>query len=93
MPCWEQREPNTATWERPPCLFWDDSIPTLRQFVAVMQRWPGLPEELRRATLSALQPDAYVKVQEAAVAFYVRSFVSKYHRLPVPPAVCLANWL
>ena len=59
----------------------------------VMQRWPGLPEELRRVTLSALQPDAYVKVQEAAVAFYVRSFVSKYHRLPVPPAVCPANWL
>lgn len=93
VPRWEQREPNTATWGRPPSLFWDDSIPTLRQFLAVMQRWPGLPEELRRVTLSALQPDAYVKVQEAAVAFYVRSFVSKYHRLPVPPAVCPANWL
>ena len=58
-----------------------------------MQRWPGLPEELRHVTLSALQPDAYVKVQEAAVAFYVRSFVSKFQRLPIPPAVCPANWL
>ena len=93
VPRWEQREPNTATWGRPPSLFWDDSIPTLRQFLAVMQRWPGLPDELRRVTLSALQPDTYAKVQEAVVAFYVRSFISKYHRLPVPPAVCPANWL
>ena len=91
-PRWEQGEPSTAEWERPPSLYWDNSIPTLRAFVAVMQRWPGLPEELRGVTLSALQPEVFERVQRAAVDFYVRSFVSLYHRLPVPPALRPMNW-
>ncbi|EPS95014.1 hypothetical protein FOMPIDRAFT_1054558 [Fomitopsis schrenkii] len=93
VPRWEQREPNTAVWTRPLCLFWDNSIATLRGVVAVMQCWPGLPEELKRATLSPLQPDVFTRVQRAAVDFYVRSFISTYHRLPVPPAVLPGNWL
>ena len=93
VPRWEQNEPNTASWVPPPSLFWDHSIPTLREVVAIMQRWPGLPEELRHVALSPLQPDVFTRVQRSAVDFYVSSFVSKYHRLPVPPALLPSNWL
>ena len=93
VPRWEQHEPNTASWERPPSLFWDLSIPTLREVVSIMQRWPSLPEGLRGVTLSPLEPDAFARVQRSAVDFYVRSFVSIYHRLPVPPALLPSDWL
>ena len=93
VPRWEQREPNTASWERPPSLFWDLSIPTLREVVSIMQRWPSLPEDLRGVTLSPLEPDVFARVQRSAVDFYVRSFVSVYHRLPVPPALLPSDWL
>lgn len=93
FPRWEQNEPNTASWVQPPSLFWDHSIPTLREVVAIMQRWPGLPEELRGVALSPLQPDVFTRVQRSAVNFYVRSFVSVYHRLPVPPALLPPQWL
>ena len=93
FPRWEQNEPNTASWVQPPSLFWDHSIPTLREVVAIMQRWPGLPEELRGVALSPLQPDVFTRVQRSAVNFYVHSFVSVYHRLPVPPALLPPQWL
>ena len=93
FPHWEQNEPNTASWVRPPSIFWDLSIPTLREVVTVMQCWPSLPEELRGVTLSALQLDVFTRVQRLVVEFYMRSFVSTYHRLPVPPALLPPNWL
>ena len=92
-PRWEQGKSSTVEWERPPSLYWDNSISTLCAFVTVMQRWPGLPEELRGVALSPLQPDVFTRVQRSAVNFYVRSFVSVYHRLPVPPALLPPQWL
>ncbi|KAI1784485.1 hypothetical protein LXA43DRAFT_1066736 [Ganoderma leucocontextum] len=74
-------------WVEPPQEGWEECRRYLKSFVEVLGRWEGLPSELRRADQRVMACDAneYARVLRAAVSFYVRTFVAKYERLPVPP--------
>ncbi|KAI0691933.1 hypothetical protein C8T65DRAFT_711463 [Cerioporus squamosus] len=65
---------------------WQNGEARLRAFVELMSKWAGLPAPLLATLqLSPWNDEQYEWVQIEAVDFYVRTFVSKYHRLPVPP--------
>ncbi|KAI0715494.1 hypothetical protein C8T65DRAFT_738586 [Cerioporus squamosus] len=65
---------------------WQDGEARLRAFLELMSKWAGFPESLLATLqLSPWSAEQYERVQDEAVKFYVRTFVSKYHRLPVPP--------
>ncbi|KAH9936584.1 uncharacterized protein B0H18DRAFT_867928 [Fomitopsis serialis] len=95
IPRWEQGERSSAVWLRPPQSGWHDAITTLVEFVEVMARWPQLPAELKVLPMSLFDHDEEVllRLQRAAVTFYVRSFVDTFHRLPTPPAQIPNEWL
>ncbi|KAH9829233.1 uncharacterized protein C8Q71DRAFT_718560 [Rhodofomes roseus] len=95
IPRWEQGERSTATWVCPPQGAWHQSVNTLVEFIGVMARWSGLPEELKRVVQGDFTPseDDFAKLQRSAVDFYVHRFVEIFNRLPTPPAVLPSNWL
>lgn len=66
---------------------WSECRWFLYGFTEMLQRWPGCPETLRGAHARVTECDGqeYGRISEAAVKFYVRTFVDKYERLPVPP--------
>ncbi|KAI9062144.1 hypothetical protein FKP32DRAFT_1574511 [Trametes sanguinea] len=67
---------------------WEACRRHLQAFVDILVRWPGCPDELRHAPPSAAMTcpaQEYSRMMYAAVDFYVRTFVLKYQRLPVPP--------
>ena len=51
-----------------------------------MSTWPGCPELLlAQLAISPWNHEQYEDVQNEAVVYYVQTFVSKYHRLPMVP--------
>ena len=88
VPDWEHGESLPRSWERPPHPQWLDAALFLENFVDVMRRWPGLPEQLKAMPASIIgDEDMFLTCQKLAVEFYVRCFVRAFHRLPIPPAV------
>ena len=83
----DEEQPPTFCWLSPPEDGWESSRPYLGAFVEVLESWPGRPSELRGAHQRLLQcsADEFTRILETAVAFYTRTFVSKYDRLPTPP--------
>ncbi|KAH9830169.1 uncharacterized protein C8Q71DRAFT_717264 [Rhodofomes roseus] len=94
-PCWENDETTRAQW-----TYSDDEADqsharsTLCELLAVIARWPGLPEELKVFPDAAMDwpSDKFTTVQRIAVEFYVHTFVRVFKRLPIPPAVVPVNW-
>ncbi|KAI9060391.1 hypothetical protein FKP32DRAFT_1578124, partial [Trametes sanguinea] len=76
-------------WGTPDHPQWRAAVPSLCSFVDVMSRWPDFPTLLLDdiATSEGWLVSDFNRVSRAAIAFYVRTFVQAYHRLPVPP-VC-----
>ena len=72
-------------WYTPPHDKWQTCREHLRTFARVLARWPNCPESIIQGSKGDLHEDEYRQVQREAVAFYVRTFVSTYYRLPVPP--------
>ena len=74
-------------WFAPPEEGWESSRLHLSAFVEVLSRWPGCPRELHGTYQQVLNcgGDQFSRTLEAAVTFYIRTFVSKFDRLPVPP--------
>ena len=76
-------------WTSPPDGDWELSRPHLRAFVELLSRWPGRPAELGEentiASLSECGPQDFMRVQTLAVTYYIRTFISKFQRLPTPP--------
>ncbi|RPD55069.1 hypothetical protein L227DRAFT_510622, partial [Lentinus tigrinus ALCF2SS1-6] len=75
-------------WSEPPEAGWEGCRPHLAAFVSVLARWPGAPPILQNAStiVQVCSPHQYTSILAAAVEFYVRTFVDRYGRLPVPPA-------
>ncbi|KAH9913612.1 uncharacterized protein B0H18DRAFT_887962 [Fomitopsis serialis] len=96
IPLWEQDGKSCASWVSPPHSQWAVARVTFRELLRVMARWPGLPDELKVSPPEAIieyQAEDYKRLQQSVLAFYVRSFVNVFHRLPVSPAVFPDNWL
>ncbi|KAI0665550.1 hypothetical protein C8Q78DRAFT_986253, partial [Trametes maxima] len=74
-------------WLVPPQPGWEDCRAHLQAFLDVLSRWPGYPKELHnvQVTNDACHQQQYCRVSDVAVAFYVKRFVTAYHRLPIPP--------
>lgn len=73
-------------WFRSSDPRWLEGEPRLRAFVEVMSTWPGCPELLlAQLAISPWNHEQYEDVQNEAVVYYVQTFVSKYHRLPMVP--------
>ncbi|KAI9068667.1 hypothetical protein FKP32DRAFT_1561202, partial [Trametes sanguinea] len=72
---------------------WEGCRRHLQAFINVLVRWPGCPDELRHSPSSAAMgcdaPD-YSRLLHLSIGFYVRTFIAKYHRMPVPPVRGLA---
>ncbi|KAJ3005969.1 hypothetical protein NUW54_g4111 [Trametes sanguinea] len=67
---------------------WEGCRRHMQAFINILVRWPGCPDELRHAPPSAaMDCDAqqYSRLMHVAIGFYVRTFIAKYHRMPVPP--------
>lgn len=75
-------------WHCPPEVGWEDTCVYLKRLIALMSRWPSLPEQLRidPSEVCACSERAYVATLHATADFYVRSFVRVYRRLPIVPA-------
>ena len=82
-------------WLEPPQEGWEACRKYLRVFVEVLDRWEGLPSELKGAYKLVMDcgADEYARILGAAVSFYVRMFVAKYERLPTPPVSLSLNLL
>ncbi|OJT03263.1 hypothetical protein TRAPUB_6130 [Trametes pubescens] len=74
-------------WSTPPDPSWRDVRQYLARFLAIMVRWPDTPQSLvdARVDHDDCTPDDFETVQCEAVAYYVRTFVAHFHRLPTPP--------
>ncbi|KAH9886428.1 hypothetical protein C8Q73DRAFT_658502 [Cubamyces lactineus] len=72
---------------------WRVGVPCLQRMVMLMRRWTDFPEALRQLPKDEEDWDVelYARVQAEVVGFYVRSFVSKFHRLPIPPIMYPIN--
>ncbi|RDX47048.1 hypothetical protein OH76DRAFT_1485096 [Lentinus brumalis] len=84
----EDEQPFTWSWSLPPEDGWDKCRPHLQAFVEVLSSWSGCPSQVRHAAkeIRRYGEGEYTRVITTAVDFYVTTFVSKYGRLPVPPA-------
>lgn len=75
-------------WVLPPDARWRDCRTYLARFIAIVMRWPGTPQALqdaRKTDPNTWTDDEYTNLQRLLVDFYVRTFVSMFHRLPIPP--------
>ena len=73
-------------WVPPHSAGWQSCRTYLRAFAHILTRWPGCPEQVIQLGKCELQrPSEYEKLQASAVEFYVRTFIHKYSRLPIPP--------
>ncbi|OJT03802.1 hypothetical protein TRAPUB_5531 [Trametes pubescens] len=75
-------------WMSPGEEGWEACRGHLQAFLNVLSRWPGCPADLHHNPEVALHCTAveYSQLMDRAVTFYVRTFISKYQRLPIPPA-------
>ena len=87
VPLLDGEGPSTFCWLAPPDVGWECSRPHLSAFVELLGRWPACPGEVRGAHDKVLHCDAreFNSILEAAVAFYTRTFICNYDRLPIPP--------
>ena len=83
----DEEQLSTSRWLAPPEDGWESSRRYLSVFVRILESWPGRPSELRTAhqRLFVCKADEFTRILETAVAFYIRTFVSKYDHLPTPP--------
>ncbi|KAI0709161.1 hypothetical protein C8Q76DRAFT_799196 [Earliella scabrosa] len=72
-------------WRAPPEDGWQECVQYLQAFVDVLLRWPGCPDFLQHIRVANVDDVTYNSVTQTAVGFYVSTFITKYHRLPVPP--------
>ncbi|KAI0707014.1 hypothetical protein C8Q76DRAFT_770794 [Earliella scabrosa] len=80
----EHEEP-LFCWRAPPEEGWSESRKYLQAFLHVMGSWPEGPSYFRNVDISLLDHGTFTDFLNSAVKFYVSTFVSKFHRLPVPP--------
>ena len=80
----EHEEP-LFCWRAPPEEGWSESWKYLQAFLHVMGSWPEGPSYFRNVDISLLDHGTFTDFLNSAVKFYVSTFVSKFHRLPVPP--------
>lgn len=66
---------------------WREAASHLVMFVKVMGRWPGGQNALGEVSLDTERwtVSDYDAIQGQAIAFYVRSFIDTYGRMPLPP--------
>ncbi|EIW61152.1 uncharacterized protein TRAVEDRAFT_117289 [Trametes versicolor FP-101664 SS1] len=74
-------------WSTPPDPSWRDVRRYLARFLEIITRWPDTPKSLvdARVDHDDCTVDYFETVQREAVAYYVRTFVAHFHRLPIPP--------
>lgn len=74
-------------WSTPPDPSWRDVRRYLARFLEIITRWPDTPKSLvdARVDHDDCTEDYFESVQREAVAYYVRTFVAHFHRLPIPP--------
>lgn len=87
IPSHMEASPHLFCWPDVADSGWTRASRHLARFVRILLRWPGGCEALSRAHLNYTLWDArkYTEIQQAAVAFYVQSFVDTYGRMPIPP--------
>ena len=87
VPSLEVEGSPTFCWLAPPDEGWESSRPHLSAFVELLSRWPGCPGQVHGAHDKVLNCGAaeFNDILEAAVSFYIYTFISKYDHLPVPP--------
>ncbi|TFK80101.1 hypothetical protein K466DRAFT_638308 [Polyporus arcularius HHB13444] len=66
---------------------WAQGRQPLRALVDLLSRWQGCPPGLQLGCdhIETCGREEYGRIQRAAVAFYVRTFVDVFERLPIPP--------
>ncbi len=66
---------------------WAQGRQPLRALVDLLSRWQGCPASLQLSPdhLDTCGREEYGRIQRAAFAFYVRTFVDVFERLPIPP--------
>lgn len=76
-----------SAWIPPDDPGWEEGRCHLAGFLTVLKRWPDAPSWLARAAaeVEECDPFQFSRFQEDAVAFYVRTFVATFQRLPTPP--------
>ncbi|KAI0754372.1 hypothetical protein C8Q80DRAFT_1341392 [Daedaleopsis nitida] len=74
-------------WRAPPEEGWEASRAHLAAFLEVLTKWPGCPSGIWGMSMAVKLVDAegFVDLLNTAVEFYVKTFISKYDRLPTPP--------
>ncbi|GBE83147.1 hypothetical protein SCP_0501940 [Sparassis crispa] len=85
-PCWS--EDNVAFHGvRAPAPRWKWSRSRLSAFLAVVQQWPDVPEDLRIDvdTLLICEADEYNRLQDSIICLYMQMFVHQFHHLPIAP--------
>ncbi|TFK84576.1 hypothetical protein K466DRAFT_496324 [Polyporus arcularius HHB13444] len=83
----EAQAKTNLCWRDPQEPGWEDSRRHLAAFVTILARWRDAPQGLTEAALAVptCKVDEYSRIQSTVVNFYVRTFVDRYGRLPVPP--------
>ena len=64
---------------------WQSSRRHLHAFLDVLQHWSGCPDILRSHDCANATATEYARLQEVAIEFYVRTFIGRVQRLPIPP--------
>ncbi len=78
-------------WTPPGRANWEMRRETLYNFARFMTRWPGFPQASfnRPEDIKTCEDvQQFKEWEKVAVEFYITTFVSYFHRLPVPPAIC-----
>ncbi|KAI0708128.1 hypothetical protein C8T65DRAFT_576452 [Cerioporus squamosus] len=79
--------PAATCWPDPADEDWTKSRGPLRAFVDLLTRWKTCPSDLRIPPnhLESCGRAEFGRIQSKAVAFYVKTFVDVFERLPIPP--------
>ncbi|RPD67802.1 hypothetical protein L226DRAFT_474384, partial [Lentinus tigrinus ALCF2SS1-7] len=67
------------------------SLHTLTSFASVLADWPECPADIVRARGGDVNVSDMDRLQALTIGFYVRTFVTHYCRLPVPPIEFVAD--
>ncbi|KAI0656104.1 hypothetical protein C8Q70DRAFT_922337 [Cubamyces menziesii] len=83
----DARPETTHMWGSMVIPSWWTSITPLCRFIRILTRWPECPRLLLEATerVATWDEEDFTEIMHACIDFYVDTFVSVYHRLPVAP--------
>ena len=80
-----ERAVRAFCWVCPPDEQWQVCHEQLCYFPLVLTRRPGCPEQVIQSAKQNLNASDFAKVQRQVVLFYIRTFVTHFARLPIPP--------